>query len=93
LYSKKITAAAAYTSITASLALTLTLILVFGFTESAAGAGFGTVLKTGIGRSPFIGVCAMALSMIVTPVVSLFTKKPPEETIDKAFTPTEEENS
>jgi SSS family transporter len=85
LYSKKATAAGALASITASLVITLTLVLVFGFTESEAGASFGAVLKKGVSRSPLIGVIAMISSMVITPIVSLFTKKPDEKVIELAF--------
>lgn len=87
LYFKKANKAGAYASITFSLLLTLTLVLVFGFTESPAGTEFGKVLKQGIGRAPFIGVLAMASSMIVTPVVSLLTQKfaPTSKTIELCF--------
>lgn len=87
LYYKKTTAAGAFASIIASLVITFTLILVFGFIQAEDGASFGTVIKSGISRAPFIGVMAMATSMIITPIVSLFTKKPSEETVKLAFTP------
>lgn len=85
LYSKRTTAASVYASITASLVITVTLVLVFGFTETPSGTAFGAVLKAGISRSPLIGVIAMAASFIITPIVSLFTKKPPAETVEKSF--------
>jgi len=86
LYSKKVNKVGVYASITFSLLLTLTLILVFGFTE-ARGASFGAVLKKGISRSPLIGVCAMASSMIVTPLASLIGSKfkPSEKTVSVCF--------
>jgi SSS family transporter len=76
LYSKRVTKAAAWTSIVGGLVITLTLILVLGNIYPAAGlTGVGAVLKGGIGFSPFIGVCAMAFSLISVPIVSLFTKQ------------------
>lgn len=76
LYSKKVNRAGAWASIASGLLITLILVLVFGFTETAAGASFGTVLKTGIGRSPLIGVIAMAVSPVVTWIFSrIFDKK------------------
>lgn len=71
LYSKKVNKAGAWASIITGLGVTLILILVFGFMDAPDGANFGAVLKTGIGRSPLIGVIVMALSIIVTYVVSL----------------------
>ena len=87
LYSKKVNKAGVYASITFSLVLTLTLILVFGFTETPKGTDFGDVLKQGIGRSPLIGVLAMASSMVITPIVSLFTKKynPGKKTLELCY--------
>ncbi|MDR0697438.1 MAG: sodium:solute symporter family protein [Christensenellaceae bacterium] len=85
LYSKKTTATAALVSISSGLIVTLTLVLVFGFTESPSNSTFGVVLKTGVSRAPLIGVIAMALSMIITPIVSLFTKKPSDSLLRKAF--------
>lgn len=75
LYSKKVNRAGAWASIISGLVITVVLVLVFGFTEAPAGASFGTVLKTGIGRSPFIGVVAMAASVVLTYAVSLIFKK------------------
>ncbi len=76
LYSKKVNRAGAWASLASGILITLIMVLAFGFTEAPDGANFGTVLKTGIGRSPFIGCVAMASSVVVTYVVSLiFNKK------------------
>ncbi|MDR3216451.1 MAG: sodium:solute symporter [Clostridiaceae bacterium] len=86
LYSKKITKAAVWTSIVASLVITLTLVIVFGIKYPASGlSGIGAVLKGGIGKSPLIGVISMAFSMIITPTVSFFTKEPNGNTVALAF--------
>ncbi|MDR3263920.1 MAG: sodium:solute symporter [Clostridiales bacterium] len=76
LYSKKVTKAAAWTSIIGGLAVTLTLTVILGIGHPAAGLnGLSAVLKGGIAYSPFVGVCAMAFSLISVPVVSRFTKQ------------------
>lgn len=87
LYSKKMNKAGAYASIIASLLVTFILILALGYGLSADGVTFGQAIKTGIARSPFIGVVSMAVSMVVTPVFSLIFKKlnPSQKTIDLAF--------
>ena len=51
---------------------TLVITLNSGFSAAAA-------------KSPEMGVCAMAVSLIVVPVVSLFTKKPKKEDVEKIF--------
>jgi Na+/proline symporter len=80
IYSKKITKAAAYTSIIGGVAITIAFVLLFGFMfPDPRFSGFVAVLKGGIGKSPLIGVIAMAFSMIATPLVSIFTKKPDYE--------------
>ena len=66
LFSKKITKIGAYAGILSGLltvgGATLVITLTSGFSAAAA-------------KSPEMGVCAMAISMIVVPVVSLITKK------------------
>lgn len=73
LYSKKANKAGAYASIAFSLILTFSLIIGLGYyIANAAGTTvtFGQAFKTGIGQSPFVGVLAMAGSMLITPVAS-----------------------
>lgn len=89
LYSKKVTKAGAMTSVISGVVLTLVLVVVFGAVQG--GDSFGSIIKLGISRSPLIGVITMAFSMIITPVVSIFTKKPDPEHIEDCFAePTEE---
>lgn len=83
LTSRKATRAAAYASIASGLVVTFALVFVFGAISGASG--FGDLIKSGISRAPLIGVIAMIVSMIVTPVVSLFTGKPSEELLDRLF--------
>ncbi len=79
LYSKKVNKAGAYASIIFSIVLTFALVIGLGvFSLDAKGVadyGFGQIIVAGIGRSPFIGVLAMAGSFIVTPLVSIVFKK------------------
>jgi SSS family solute:Na+ symporter/sodium/proline symporter len=83
LLSKKITKAAAWSSIISGLVITLTLVLVFGFDKGATN--LGAALKTGVSMSPTIGVITMVWSLIITPIVSIFTKKPDKEIIYNSF--------
>ena len=85
LYSKKITKTAAITSIIGGLVFTIVFTIIFGLLNSPAGVGFGEVLKAGVSLSPLTGVLCMIFSIIITVVVSLFTKKPGEKIIDEAF--------
>ena len=83
---KKVTRAAAWTSVIGSLVLTFVLIVVLGYDKGGwTGVSFGKAVQNGVGLSPMIGVICMAYSMISTFVVSLFTKKLPEERIKEAF--------
>ncbi len=82
---KKVTKAAAWSSVVGSLVMTAALILVFGYDKNAWACGFGTALKDGVSCSPMIGVICMIFSVIITVVVSLLTKKPDGEIIYNAF--------
>ena len=78
LFSKKITKIGAFSGIISGLVTvggaTLVISLTYGFSAAAA-------------KSPEMGVCAMAISMIVVPVVSLITKKKATDTerVDEIF--------
>ncbi|MBQ8740025.1 MAG: sodium:solute symporter family protein [Clostridia bacterium] len=76
LFSKKITKIGAYAGILSGLltvgGATLVITLTSNFSNAAA-------------HSPEMGVAAMAVSMIVVPVVSLFTKNKDKERIDEIF--------
>lgn len=82
---KKVTRPAVWTSIIGSLVLTVALIFFFGYHKHGFNASFGLALKDGIGCSPMIGVICMAYSLLVTFFVSLFTKKPDQDTLSAAF--------
>ncbi len=83
--SKKVTKAAAWTSMISGLAVTAALIIILGIDSSPAGSSFGAVINAGVKLSPTIGVITMIWSMIITPVVSVFTSKPGGATIEKCF--------
>lgn len=88
LYSKKVTSKAVMASLISGVAVTLILIVVFGSIAPDPNpdySGLVSIIKGGIKESPLIGVIAMAVSMIVTPIVSIFTKKPDGEKVDKMF--------
>lgn len=85
LYHKKLTKAAAITSIISGLLLTATLVVVFGGVQKGFGSELGVILKAGVSQSPLIGVICMVFSVIITVIVSLFTQKPSEEIIENSF--------
>ncbi|MBE7085205.1 MAG: sodium:solute symporter family protein [Clostridiales bacterium] len=80
---KKVSRPAVWCSIISSLVLTIALIFIFGYDKNGWACSFGKALQDGINCSPMIGVICMAFSLIITTVVSLFTKAP--ETAKNAF--------
>ncbi len=82
---KKVTKAAAWSSVISSILLTIALIFVFGYDKNGWNCTFGVALKTGVSCSPMIGVICMLFSIIITFAVSLFTKNPSDVTIEQAF--------
>ena len=82
---KKVTKPAVWASFIGALTLTIGLIILFGYDKMGYACSFGTAILTGISCSPLIGVICMFYSIIVTIVVSLFTKKPSEEVIYNSF--------
>ena len=83
--SKKVTEKSCWASIIGSLVITVALVIVLGFDQNGWSCSFGTAIVSGISSSPLIGVICMAYSLIVTVVVSAFTKKPNEEVLFNAF--------
>ncbi len=83
--SKKVTKNACWVSVITSLVLTVGLIFLFGYHKNGFDCSFALALKTGVSCSPMIGVICMVCSIIVTVVVSLFTKKPSDEILYQAF--------
>ena len=82
---KKVTKPAVWSSIIGTLVLTVVLTIVLGYDKAGWSCGFGMAIKNGISCSPLIGVICMVYSMIVTYLVSLFTKAPNEEIIEESF--------
>ena len=82
---KGVTKPAVWTSIVTSLVTTLTLVIVFGYDKNSWSCSFATAIKDGIATSPLIGVICMILSLAVTFLVSIFTKKPGDDIIYEAF--------
>lgn len=85
LYNKKLTKPAAITSIISGLVITVLLIVLLGGISAGFDTGLGLKIQKGIGFSPLIGVICMVFSVIITLVVSLFTKAPSNEIIENAF--------
>ena len=82
---KKVSKPAVWSSFIGSLILTVGLIILLGYDKLGYACNFATAIKTGIGCSPLIGVICMFYSIIVTVVVSLFTKQPEQSIIHNAF--------
>ena len=82
---KGVTKPAVWSSIISSLVLTVGLILFFGFHKNGFNCSLALAIKSGISVSPMIGVICMISSLIITVVVSLFTKRPSDEILYNAF--------
>ena len=82
---KGVTKPAVWSSIISSLVLTVGLVIIFGYDKNGWACPLGTAIKSGIGVSPMIGVICMVFSLIITVVVSLFTKKPDDSVLYNAF--------
>lgn len=85
LYSKNITKTASIVSVISGVVLTIVFTIVFGVLKAESGATFGQILKVGVSSSPLTGVLCMIFSLLITVVVSCFTKKPSNDAIDEAF--------
>ena len=83
--SKKVTEKACWASMIGSLVLTVALIVVLGYDQNGWDCAFSVAIKSGISSSPLIGVICMIYSLIITPIVSAFTKKPDEQVLFNAF--------
>lgn len=75
LYSKNATRAGAYASVIGTLVITAALYIVSKAVPASAG----------ILTPPAIGVFTMAYGMIAVPVVSRFTRRPPQPLVEKVF--------
>jgi len=76
LYSKKVTKAGAWSGMIGGLVTVLSLVIVTTVTS-----GFGVATA----NSPLYGVIAMVVSMIIVPLVSVFTRKMDRADVDAAF--------
>lgn len=85
LFSKKVTKPAVWTSIISSLLLTFILLFVFGYYVNGWNCSLSKALISGVSCSPQIGVICMAFSLLITPLVSFFTKKVDETTLYNSF--------
>lgn len=84
LYSKKTTKASVYVSFIVSIVLSL-LGLVLSFTGLNCKIQSNGILWFDFADSIYMGVLTMALSLIIVPIVSLFTKKFDKEFVDEMF--------
>jgi Na+/proline symporter len=82
---KRVTRPAVWSSIIGSLALTAILIPVLGYAKMGGACGFAIALKAGVSCSPLIGTICMLFSLAITALVSLFTQKPDDTVLFKAF--------
>ncbi len=85
LLSKRVTKSAVWSSILTSLVLTVTLIVVLGYDKNGWDISLAGAIKSGVASSPLIGVTCMVASIIVTALVSAFTKKPNDTVLYEAF--------
>ena len=85
LFSKKVTAASVWVSFILGIGITVSHMILFGFgwfpELAKSAASFPLNLASPINA----GAITMILSIVVVPVVSLFTKKPDEKIVDEAF--------
>lgn len=86
IYSKKITKAGAWSGmICGFLTVAITTIVLTAMHMADAGA-VGAAFKLAAKKAPEMGCAAMAISAIVTPVVSMFTKKFDDKFLTEVFT-------
>ncbi len=81
LYSKKITKVGAWAGMVIGPVFILAMIVFYTVTKGFSAA---------INQAALLGIIAMALSVVVTPLVSLFTKKFEEKHIEAVFAPCED---
>ncbi len=86
LYSKKVSRAAVYSSFVSGITVTVALIFVLGgIYPSPDHSGLEAVIRGGAAYSPLIGVISMAVSVIIVPLVSAFTKPPRQSLLTDMF--------
>lgn len=84
IYSRKTTKAGAFCGMAAGF-LTVLISTAVLTALNADGQGIYAAFKIASSKAPEMGVAAMAVSLAVVPIVSLFTKKPDREYTDKIF--------
>ncbi len=82
---RRVSRPAVWASIISSLVLTVSLLFIFGYDKLGWSGSLADALKSGISCSPLIGVICMLSSLVITAVVSCFTKAPAEEILYEAF--------
>ncbi|MGN0988804.1 MAG: sodium:solute symporter [Eubacteriales bacterium] len=85
LYSKKTTKAGAWAGLLSGIVVVAAMTVYSILTSPALADGFMPAFSAASANSPLFGTVAMAVSFAVVPIVSLFTKKLPEEITQKAF--------
>jgi len=85
LFFKHITKAAAYCSLIGGVVFTFAMTIIIGGDALGWSGGLWQIIKKGVTYSPMIGVFTMVFSIIITLVVSLFTKRPGDDVLHEAF--------
>lgn len=85
LYSKKVTRVGAWCGMIGGLSVVVILTICNMLYSPELANGVYAAFKAASSNSPIFGVIAMAFSLIIVPVVSRFTKKLPQECVERAF--------
>ena len=85
IYSKKTTKAGAWAGMIAGFLTVALTTVVLTANAMSADMAFSAAFKVASKSAPEMGVAAMAVSFIVVPIVSKFTKKPCKELLDRCF--------
>lgn len=93
LYKKGITRAGAWAGMLGGLVTVLVMTLVSTLTNPALSEGFYPAFQAASKNSPTFGVTAMAVSLVIVPVVSLFTRKYETAHVEHVFSASREENA
>ncbi len=93
IYSKKITKAGAYAGMLSGLLVVIISTIVITIMGMSDDTTLSVAFKMASSKAPEMGCAAMAVSVVIVPIVSAFTKKFNEEHIQKCFakTPLREE--
>lgn len=90
IYSKKITKAGAWAGMLCGFLTVAVTTIVITMVNMSGDVAFGAAFKIAASKAPEMGVAAMAVSAVVTPVVSLFTKKFDSKFLEGVFAVKEE---